>query len=317
MTAITEGVGGGLSRRSTGVIVGSIVGTSLRGPLLFSAVAGSLPVGADQVGLGVSTMRQVGGGIGSIVDITFTTQFRCPPHRAVPGRLPDLLPAVGGFVSLGTGILTDDGRPHPRRLSRGSPARPVPTGVRCAQLRHRWGQGELRPGPAREGGAGPLPGGSIHQLRSQPLAPTSLVNFGEAVNFPLIFGAMLAVFGAATLAHLLVVSVSRRRREVGLLKVLGFVNRQVVSTVCLAGHHPGPGRRRRRCPAGAGRRPGGLEHLRQQSRGRPGRRRAVAAHRGHHGRGPRRRQRHRDRSGVGGGTIEAGGPPATTRLNAL
>ncbi len=68
-------------------------------------------------------------------------------------------------------------------------------------------------------------------ITSQPQAPTSLVNFGEAVDFPLIFGAMLAVFGAATLAHLLVVSVSRRRREVGLLKVLGFVNRQVVSTV--------------------------------------------------------------------------------------
>ncbi len=68
-------------------------------------------------------------------------------------------------------------------------------------------------------------------ITSLPLAPTSLVNFGEAVNFPLIFGAMLAVFGAATLAHLLVVSVSSRRREVGLLKVVGFVNRQVVSTV--------------------------------------------------------------------------------------
>jgi putative ABC transport system permease protein len=61
--------------------------------------------------------------------------------------------------------------------------------------------------------------------------PSSLINFGEAVNFPLIFGAMLAVFGAATLAHLLVVSVSRRRREIGLLKVLGFVNGQVASTV--------------------------------------------------------------------------------------
>jgi ABC-type antimicrobial peptide transport system permease subunit len=68
-------------------------------------------------------------------------------------------------------------------------------------------------------------------ITSKPLTPTSLVNFGEAVNFPLIFGAMLAIFGAATLAHLLVVSVSRRRREVGLLKVLGFVNGQVVSTV--------------------------------------------------------------------------------------
>ena len=42
---------------------------------------------------------------------------------------------------------------------------------------------------------------------------------------------MLALFGAATLTHLLVVSVSRRRREIGLLKVLGFVNRQVASAV--------------------------------------------------------------------------------------
>jgi ABC-type antimicrobial peptide transport system permease subunit len=57
------------------------------------------------------------------------------------------------------------------------------------------------------------------------------VNFGEAVNFPLIFGVMLAVFGAATLVHLLVVSVSRRRREFGLLNALGFVNGQVSATV--------------------------------------------------------------------------------------
>jgi putative ABC transport system permease protein len=68
-------------------------------------------------------------------------------------------------------------------------------------------------------------------LAISPVTPTSLVNFGEAVNFPLIFGAMLAVFGAATLTHLLVVSVSRRRREIGLLKVLGFVNRQVAAVV--------------------------------------------------------------------------------------
>jgi ABC-type antimicrobial peptide transport system permease subunit len=41
----------------------------------------------------------------------------------------------------------------------------------------------------------------------------------------------LALFGAATLLHLLVVSVSRRRQEIGLLKVLGFVNGQIASTV--------------------------------------------------------------------------------------
>jgi len=42
---------------------------------------------------------------------------------------------------------------------------------------------------------------------------------------------MLAVVGAATLAHLLVVSVARRRREIGLLKVLGFVKWQVAAVV--------------------------------------------------------------------------------------
>jgi ABC-type antimicrobial peptide transport system permease subunit len=68
-------------------------------------------------------------------------------------------------------------------------------------------------------------------LTALAITPTSLINFGEAVNFPLIFGAMLALFGAATLLHLLVVSVSRRRRDVGLLKVVGFVNGQIAATV--------------------------------------------------------------------------------------
>ncbi len=45
-----------------------------------------------------------------------------------------------------------------------------------------------------------------------PLTPTTLVNFGEAVDFPLILGLILAIFGAATLAHLLIVSVGRRLR---------------------------------------------------------------------------------------------------------
>jgi len=58
-----------------------------------------------------------------------------------------------------------------------------------------------------------------------PYPPTSLVNFGE-VNFPLLFGLAVALFGAATLVHALVVSVGRRRRDTGLLKVLGFVRRQ-------------------------------------------------------------------------------------------
>jgi ABC-type lipoprotein release transport system permease subunit len=43
---------------------------------------------------------------------------------------------------------------------------------------------------------------------------------------------MVALFGVATLVHLLVVSVARRRREIGLLRALGFVNSQVEGAVC-------------------------------------------------------------------------------------
>ena len=71
----------------------------------------------------------------------------------------------------------------------------------------------------------------VAQGANRPTIPTSLVNFGEAVNFPLILGCVLALFGVATLIHLLVVSVVRRRREMGLLKALGFVNLQVGATV--------------------------------------------------------------------------------------
>jgi ABC-type antimicrobial peptide transport system permease subunit len=62
-------------------------------------------------------------------------------------------------------------------------------------------------------------------------SPIELINFGESVNFPLLFGVALSLFGAATLVHLLLVSVSRRRAEAGLLKVLGFVRRQVAAVV--------------------------------------------------------------------------------------
>jgi ABC-type antimicrobial peptide transport system permease subunit len=63
------------------------------------------------------------------------------------------------------------------------------------------------------------------------VTPANLVNFGGAVNFPLILGLVLIVFGVATTLHALVVSVTRRRRETGLLKTLGFVRRQVAFAV--------------------------------------------------------------------------------------
>jgi predicted lysophospholipase L1 biosynthesis ABC-type transport system permease subunit len=64
-----------------------------------------------------------------------------------------------------------------------------------------------------------------------PGPPTDLVNFGQAVNFPLLFGLIVVLFGVGTLLHLLLSSLTRRRRETGLLKSLGFVRRQVALSV--------------------------------------------------------------------------------------
>ena len=74
--------------------------------------------------------------------------------------------------------------------------------------------------------------GKYPTLTYLPAEPNELVNFGESVNFPLLFAVTLSVFGAATLLHLLLVSVARRRVEAGLLKALGFVRRQIAAAVC-------------------------------------------------------------------------------------
>lgn len=88
----------------------------------------------------------------------------------------------------------------------------------------------MRPGPAGRADAvhcaNQFPGNA-----ALPVKPTNLVNFGQAVDFPLILGIVLVLFGAATLIHVLVVSVARRRRELGLLKAIGFVRRQVAAAV--------------------------------------------------------------------------------------
>lgn len=227
VVGITTGVGAGeisVDHRD----VGSIVGTAVRGSLLFSTIDGHPPTGDDEIGLGGTTMRSIGAHLGSVVPVTVT--LHSGHQRTVPYVVVSQIsfPELGGFVSLGTGALLNTAGlvhalcpPGPQQsLCQQAVSDKQSNGVRVSFVSGPQGQAAIRHYLA-----------AYQYNATVPVTPTSLVNFGEAVNFPLIFGIMLAVFGAATLTHLLVVSVSRRRREVGLLKVLGFVNRQVISTV--------------------------------------------------------------------------------------
>jgi hypothetical protein len=228
VTGITEGIAPPAISINT-VEVGDIAGTAIRGGLLLSAVEGHVPTGDGQIGLGATTMRQVGAHLGSVVHVAVS--LPSGGKRTVPFRVVSQLslPVLGGgIVSLGNGAAF---------TIAGYEAAACPTGPNQSACRKSvvdTNQGGLLVrfvSGARGQTAINHYLDAYRSFTTLALTPTSLINFGEAVNFPLIFGAMLAAVGAATLAHLLVVSVARRRRETGLLKVLGFVNHQVASAV--------------------------------------------------------------------------------------
>jgi hypothetical protein len=61
--------------------------------------------------------------------------------------------------------------------------------------------------------------------------PADLVNFGRVETMPVVTGGLIACLAVAMLGHLLVSSVRHRRRDLALLKALGFLRRQVSLTV--------------------------------------------------------------------------------------
>jgi len=61
--------------------------------------------------------------------------------------------------------------------------------------------------------------------------PVDVVNYSRVRQTPLALAALLGLLALATVGHLLVTSVRRRRRELAVLKTLGFVRRQVLATV--------------------------------------------------------------------------------------
>jgi hypothetical protein len=209
--------------------VGALAVERLRGSLPLSTVEGHLPDGDGQIGLGAATMRQVDAHVGSLVNVTVSTPSggkRTERFRVV-SQVP--LPVVGGYVGLGNGAVFT--MPGYEAASCSS----VPGSQKACQqavVGSNFGAIVTTMVPGARGAAT-----VAHYLHtypfyaSAPVTPTSLINFGEAVNFPLIFGAIVAIFGATTLAHLLFVSVARRRKETGLLKVLGFTKPQIIATV--------------------------------------------------------------------------------------
>ena len=71
------------------------------------------------------------------------------------------------------------------------------------------------------------PGASVVSVQR----PAEIVNYRSIGSTPALLGAALAAGAVAALALTLVASVRRRRRDLALLKALGFTHRQLAATV--------------------------------------------------------------------------------------
>jgi ABC-type lipoprotein release transport system permease subunit len=176
--------------------------TQVKGRIEPTILAGRVPRSNEEIALGTRTMRALG------VDIGDTVHVEGPRGSArlrVVGRV--VLPSNYN-TQLGEGaVMTPD--EWGGKLG-------TPGGVVLLV--------RLRPG------ANPAP---VEHFLASSLdgLPTPVANFGGVTELPAAISAVLVAIGLAALAQTLVVAVRRRRRDLAILKTLGFDRRQVLATV--------------------------------------------------------------------------------------
>jgi hypothetical protein len=176
-------------------------------------VEGREPRASDEVALGTRTMRQLGLRLGQTVELQ---DGRSATMRIV-GRSAGLAGETNTPAASG-GVLTLDGLqrlgPDPGSGYGVFYVRYAPGADPAAALR------SLQRSPS---------GAELNVLLPKP--PTDVENLGRIGGLPGVLAGLLALLAATTLAHLLVSSVRRRRRDLAVLKTLGFVRGQVSAAV--------------------------------------------------------------------------------------
>jgi hypothetical protein len=172
---------------------------------------GRAPTGPDEIALATKTLRRLGLGVGSQIAVR------------LPGVAARRLRIVGRTVV-----------PPPVESRLGEGALMTFTAVErlVPSLTAGYVLLRLTPGVDREALTRELrPQLGEPFVVLQPESPADILNFGRIDELPIILAAVLALLACATLAHTLVSGVRRRRRDLAVLKALGFVGGQVVATV--------------------------------------------------------------------------------------
>jgi len=187
---------------------------NVEGAIPTTVTAGRLPAGPDEILLGAGTMDRLRTHIGQTLPIALAG-FTGPVPMRVVGR--GVLPPVGAIEHLGQGaVITPEALNAYAALAPPGSEIPPPG---TAFVRFRPGVEKSR-AMAAVGATGDV-------LVSVPTEPTDVANFGQVRRLPAVLAGLLALMAALTIAHLLITSIRRRRRELAVLRALGLVPRQV------------------------------------------------------------------------------------------
>jgi ABC-type antimicrobial peptide transport system permease subunit len=224
-----------------GKIVPAVGLDQVRGGGYLTLLAGRAPAAPGEIALGAQTLRAIGAHLGQTVTVTVNQGTTGGPGPAQPMRVVGVavLPAFsrGSFAAtgLGTGavvpaIVLSAGT---REGTTGSPCSPGGLCYNFFLLRYKPGT-DLAAEAAMITKVLTAHGCPVGSCIVAPIAdqrPGDIKNYASIRDTPLALAVVLAVLGVGTLAHVLLTGVRRRRRDLALLKTLGFTRRQVLGAV--------------------------------------------------------------------------------------
>ncbi len=203
-------------------VMGATPGAPVAPPLL----SGHGLEARDQVVLGAGTLRELHKRVGDTVEER--------SHNGAPVRLTIVgtatLPPIGvtgsSHLEMGTGALLSYQLipPAARNLFEVTP------GPNAILVRTRGGASEAALRSLQAIGRKldiAINGGSVLPVQR----PAQIINYGTLGTTPMLLGAALAVGAVSALGITLVTSVRRRRRDLAILKTLGFTGRQLAIAV--------------------------------------------------------------------------------------
>ena len=188
----------------------------LRGTVTPSIVTGRAPAARGEVALGKATLDAIGKGVGDTVRVrggTTTDDFEIVGQVVLPHLSEEDTDPIAEGAFFARGVIDNLFEPI------ASPNLYV--------LANFADSVDIDALPRRGDGAWVLASG----WGTRPAPPSEIERIEQVDDLPIYLGLLLAFLGAASVAHVVAVGVRRRRRDLAVLRAVGFSRRDVRATI--------------------------------------------------------------------------------------